>query len=185
MSPVANKSRERKIWDAFDLEQKSDSFPEKRSLELEADLDNKGTDLVLDMEPHNNITCENNSQKQSNRNVMLRRLADCFADKQRFVKSGTKRHRVMGFHPRLYTIHENASELADDLDDTYNSINSDTVKNDLLTNTDQHPITTDCSFDHRVAALHEDIKELWKRLENVEKEFAWARGSLVKRHTDH
>ena len=36
----------------------------------------------------------------------------------------------------------------------------------------------------KIAALHEDIKELWKRLENVEREFAWARGNLLTRQAD-
>ena len=188
ISPTAKKSRGSKSWDhACDFETQRNRSLDKRTFDQE---DNKQENLVTRVIPHNNITSERSPQKQNNRNAMLKRLAHCFACKQGIVKSGAKKHRVLGFYPRLYTIHENASELAHDLDATYNSINSDTYDSrDLLA----PPITKDCSFDHRVsestrccqtndqkiAALHEDIKELWKRLENVEREFAWARDSLV------
>lgn len=189
LSPVAKKFEENKIWDACTSQDENDCSTGKQSFDQE---DDKSTDAVNGVESHDNVPpC-----KQNSRNAMLKRLADCFTYKQRFVKSGTKQHRVLGFHPRLHTIHENASELANDLDTTYNIIASHTMERESLADTAPHyPTMTDDSFDYgeitccqtndqKLAALHEDIKELWKRLENVEREFAWARGSLVMRHAD-
>ena len=192
LSPVAKKFEGTKILDAFTSRGEIDCSPGERSFDQE---DNNSRNAANGGESRDSMPpC-----KQTSRNAMLKRLADCFTYNQRVVKSGTRRHsRVLGFHPRLYTIHENASELENDLDATYHDIitTSDPMERKSLANTAHHyPIRTDDSFDYgeisccqtndqKLAALHEDIKDLWKRLENVEREFAWARGSLVMRHTD-
>ena len=186
LSPVAKKTRESKNWPTTDdlSEFKRDSCTDIKTFDQE---DDKRIDLVIGVKPRSIVPSENGPQNQNNRNnAMLKRLADCFAYKQRTVKSGGKRHRVLGFYPRLNTINENASELSHDLDATYDSLNSDTIeeKDFVALNTGSHsPVTKDCSFDHstaeftpccqtndqKIAALHADIKELWMRLENVEK----------------
>lgn len=91
----------------------------------------------------------------------------------------------MGFYPKLYTIHENASELANDFEENFQmAVNSNTEDMDLLEN--ELPCCTGArnTNEQKIAALQEDIKELWKRLENVEREFAWARGNLLTCHSD-
>ena len=110
---------------------------------------------------------------------MLKRLANCFNHRQKRANLVVRRNRVMGFFPKLCTIHENASELVQDLEENYqlaeeqNEFDRDSLEHDSIKTNDQ-----------KIAALHQDIKELWKRLENVEKEFAWARGTLkLAQHT--
>lgn len=191
LSPVAKKSRENGMTSncAYgESDEKRDSNSEKPTLERQ----DENRAAMMDVEPHNCLPNESNSPKRNNRNAMLKRLADCFAYRHRRVKSGNKRHRVMGFYPELHTIHENASELANDLQVNYQTaVSSKTNEMDLLGNETNDFDDTDTSFtlccntnDQKIAALHEDIKELWKRLENVEREFAWAKGNLLTRHAD-
>lgn len=188
LSPVARKSPESAGMNSTCAHAVSE--PEKCHNYSENTTFDQDKDLVIDIEPQNCLPCENNSPKRNNRNAMLRRLADCFAYRHRRVKSGARRHRVMGFHPQLHTIHENASELANDLEVNFQTaINPDTEDMDLLENDSDNFDDIDSAFirhtnDQKIAALHDDIKELWKRLENVEKEFAWARGNLLTRHAD-
>ena len=192
LSPIAKKSQECNCWpNKGDLsELKKDGDGEKYKKEK------RKRGIVVNVKPQINIMQhENSPQTQNSRNAMLRRLADCFAYRQRTIKSRAKRHRVLGFHPRFCTIHENASELANDLDVTFNSLTSDgdlrefntetpspTTKSDITLSTLEQcaTFTSGCQTnDQTIAALHEDIKELWMRLETVEKDFAWARGSLL------
>lgn len=191
LSPVAKKSRDNGVTSNYahgESDEKRGSSSEKPNL----DQQDERRDVVIGAEPNNGLPSENNSPKRNNRNAMLKRLADCFAYRHRHVKSATKRHRVMGFYPVLYTIHENASELANDLEVNYQTaVGSKTTGMDLLENGSNDFDNTDASFtlccntnDQKIAALHEDIKELWKRLENVEREFAWARGNILTRQAD-
>ena len=192
LSPIAKKSRESNCCpNKGDLsELKKDGHGEKYKKEK------RKRGIVVNVKPQINIMQQENSpQTQNSRNAMLRRLADCFAYRQSTIKSKAKRHRVLGFYPRLCTIHENASELANDLDVTFNSLTSDgdlrefntetpspTTKSDITLSTLERcaTFTSGCQTnDQTIAALHEDIKELWMRLETVEKDFAWARGSLL------
>lgn len=192
LSPIAKKSREGNYWpnkgDFSELKKDGDGEKNKK--------EKRKRGIVVNVKPHINIMQQENSpQTQNSRNAMLRRLADCFAHRQMTAKSRAKRHRVLGFHPRLCTIHENASELANDLDATFNSLTADgdlrefntktpsptTKADNTLSTLERCPSFTSCcqTNDQTIAALHEDIKELWMRLETVEKDFAWARGSLL------
>lgn len=135
--------------------------------------DSNRTDVLVSITEHyENRHCLN---KQNSKNGMLKRLSNCFTWKQRVAESRirTKRNVVLGFYPRLYTIHENSSEsVPADLDTipTHKCRSSEAKKRD---------VTAFCrTSDPKLAALQKDIKALWKRLENVEKEFAWARASL-------
>lgn len=194
LSPVAKKSRENEMTFNFPHEE-SDKKRDTNSKKPTFDQQDERRDIMtgVELEPHNCLPRENNSPKQNHRNAMLRRLADCFAYRHKCVKSGTRRQRVMGFYPQLYTIHENASELASDLELNYQMAESSkTNDTDLLENDESKDFDdTDTSLtlccntnDQKIAALHEDIKELWKRLENVEREFAWAKGNLLTRNAD-
>lgn len=196
LSLTAKKFTGNNIWDTRTSADRGDisQRPEEKSFDME---DNNRTDTEIASQPYDVVPCPN---KHNSSDTLLKRLANCFAYKREVGKSGTKRHRVLGFYPRLYTIHESASELADDLNTAYSSIIEDKMEGEVLANTTSHyPATKelkDCAFDHgefnsccdsndqKIAALHEDIRELWKRLENVEREFAWARGILVMRNTD-
>jgi len=152
----------------------------------------RSDDVVVASDPNVCLQSEKNSPKRNNRNTVLKRLANCFAYRHAREKYGARRNRVMGFYPKLYTIHENASELANDFEENFQmAMNSNKEDMDLLENelgnfddTDTGSITCCNTNDQKIAALHEDIKELWKRLENVEREFAWARGNLLTRHSD-
>ena len=192
LSPIAKKSREGNCLpnkgDFSELKKDGDGEEYKR--------EKRKRGIVVNVKPHiNTMQQENSPQTQNSRNAMLRRLADCFAYRQMTAKSRAKRHSVLGFHPRLCTIHENASELANDLDATFNSLTADgdlrefntktpsptTKADNTLSTLERCPSFTSCcqTNDQTIAALHEDIKELWMRLETVEKDFAWARGSLL------
>ena len=192
LSPVAKKSREKGVI-SNGAHEKNDEKRDINSMKPTFDQQDERRDVLIGVEPHNCLPSENNSPRRNNRNAMLKRLADCFAYRHRRVKSGTRRQRVMGFYPQLYTIHENASELANDLELNYQMAESSKTNDmDLLETDESNDFDdTDTSFtlccntnDQKIAALHEDIKELWKRLENVEREFAWARGNLLTRNAD-
>lgn len=194
LSPVAKKSQEHEALSNCARGESEENretymYSEKPTFDSQ---DDRNTDLVVESEPYTCLPSEKNSPKRHNRNTMLKRLADCFAHRHTRVKSGARRHRVMGFYPKLYTIHENASELAKDFEENYQmAVNSNTEDMDLLENELHNFDHTDASFipccntnDQKIVALREDIKELWKRLENVERELAWARGNLLTRHSD-
>lgn len=195
LSPVAKKSRESAPGESEEMndgnsEISPTTFEQQDNNKSDLGVDIDKRDLGVDIGPHNSVPSENNLQKRNNRNVMLRRLADCFTYRQKRVNLGAKRHRVMGFHPRLCTIHENASELANDLEVNYQlALDQNQRDRNLLENESSNFCGVDINFspccntnDQKIAALHQDIKELWKRLENVEREFAWARGNLNLTH---
>ena len=191
LSPVAKKSQENEAFsnsaDGGNEEKCATyMYSEKSTFD---EQDERSADLVVGSEPYTCLPCEKNSPKRNDRNTMLKRLADCFAYRHTRLKSGARRHRVMGFYPKLYTIHENASELANVFEENYQmAVSSNTEDMDLFENELNNFDETGTSFvvpcsntnDQKIATLHEDIKELWKRLENVEREFAWARGNLNK-----
>lgn len=193
LSPVAKKSQENEAFSNCahgGSEEKYENY--MYSEKPHFDKQDEKSDLVVGSELYTCLPCEKNSSQRNNRNTMLKRLADCFAYRHRSAKSGARRHRVMGFYPKLYTIHENASELANDFEENYQmAANSNTEDMDLLESELNNFDDVDASFmpccntnDQKIAALHEDIKELWKRLENVEREFAWARRNLLTCHSD-
>ena len=193
LSPVAKKSPENELFSTCAEGENEENCGTVYSQKLAFDKqDERNADVVVGSEPCTSSPCEKNSPKRNNRNTMLKRLADCFAYRHTLAKSGARRHRVMGFYPKLYTIHENASELANNFEQNYQmAVNSNTEDMELLENDLNNFNDTDASFipccntnDQNIAALHEDIKELWKRLENVEREFAWARGNLLTHQSD-
>lgn len=181
LSPVAKKSREsNSILDGGPEESKEINAGKPGTFAFTSEHDdNNKMDFGDDIGPDANFLGENNFQRQSDRNAMLKRLANCFNHRQKRANLVARRNRVMGFFPKLCTIHENASELVQDLEENYqlaeeqNEFDRDSLEHDSIKTNDQ-----------KIAALHQDIKELWKRLENVEKEFAWARGTLkLAQHT--
>lgn len=117
--------------------------------------------------------------KQDSKNRILKRLANCLTSKHKVLKSRTgKRNVVLGFHPRLCTIHENVTAVFAD---------SEAVATNKfgVSHVVEREFAPFCrNSDPKLAALHEDIRELWERLENVEKEFASARGSLEMSRSD-
>ena len=196
LSPVAKKSQENEAFSNYahgGSEENHGTYTytckEKPAFDKQ---DERDADLVVGRETYTRLPDEKNSPKRNNRNTMLKRLADCFAYRHKRVKSRARRRRVMGFYPKLYTIHENASELANDFEENYQMpVSSNVEDTDLLENELGDFDDTDASFipccnanDLKIATLHEDIKDLWKRLENVKREFAWARGNLLTCHSD-
>lgn len=187
LSPVAKKSRENEAftncahrWSEEKLETSETPTFDKQVA--------RSRDAVVTSDPYSCLPCEKNSPKRNSKNTILKRLADCFSYRHTRVKAGVRRHSVLGFYPKLYTIHENASELANDFEENYQMASSSSTDDmDLLeselNNFDVSFIPGCNTNDQKIARLHEDIKELWKRLENVEREFACARGNLLICHS--
>ncbi|PFX32125.1 Histamine H2 receptor [Stylophora pistillata] len=172
LSPVAKKSRETKSILNGAPEESDEIKDGKFAFTIEQEDNGEWGIEDDDIGPDANFPSENNLQRKNNRNAMLKRLSDCFILRQKRANLGAQRHRVLGFFPKLCTIHENASEMAQDMEENYQ----------LAVKHEEHESTG--TNDQKIAALHQDIKELWKRLENVEKEFAWARGALnLAQHT--
>ena len=191
LPPVAKKSQENEAFTncAYGWSEEKWGTSETPTFDKQVE---RGGDVVVTNEPCTCLPCEKNSARRNNRNTMLKRLADSFAYRHTRVKAGASRHRVMGFYPKLYTIHENASELANDFEKNYQMASSSNTEDMDLSERELNNFDdTDASFipgrntnDQKIARLQEDIKELWKRLENVEREFAWARGNLLTCHSD-
>lgn len=189
LSPVAKKSQENEAFTTCAHRWSQEKWETSETpTQFDKQVERSG-DVVVTSEPYTSLPCEKNSPERNNRNAMLKRLADCFAYRHTRVKAGAGQHRVLGFYPKLYTIHENASELANDFEENYQLVSSSNTEDmDLLeselNNFDASFIPGCNTHDQKIARLHEDIKELWKRLENVEREFAWARGNFIACHSD-
>ena len=192
LSPVAEKSQENEAFTNCAHGWSEEKFETSETPTIDKQVERSGDDVVAS-EPYTCLPCEKNREKNSpkrnNRNTMLKRLADCFAYRPTRVKAGTRRQRVLSFYPKLSTIHENASELANDFEENYQLVSSsnredmDLLKREL-SNSDTRFIPGCNTNDQKIARLHEDIKELWKRLENVEREFACAKGNHLICHSD-
>lgn len=123
LSSVAKKSRESNSILNGAPEESEEIKDGKFAFTIEQE-DNGEGGIGDDIGPDANFPSENNLQRQSDRNAMLKRLSDCFTLRQKRANLGARRHRVLGFFPKLCTIHENASELAQDLEENYQFLHS-------------------------------------------------------------